>query len=105
MRPYVGTDKRDPDAITRIDYFLRDVDAAMARLTKSQAPTGAGTVIGGGGPAPDLTQYAYLPGRSGGQTLLGAPTAVVGSNLVLKACTGGPELDLNYNNFASLVKA
>jgi hypothetical protein len=96
MRNYTGTDNRDPDAIQKIDYFLRDVAAAMGRIEKGQVPSGGGGTIivaGGGGDHGGLTglsdddhaQYALLAGRYGGQTLYGSTPQVYGT-LALFGC-------------------
>ena len=80
MKTWGGTDKRDPDAITRIDYFLRDVNAAMGRLELGQVPSGSGATLPGGvtdhGALTGLTdddhaQYLLLAGRTDGQTIEG----------------------------------
>ena len=74
MRQYSGTDKRDPDAIQKIDYFLRDVAAAIGLLGQGKAPSGGGAQ-GIPGTSPDLTGYFFLPGRGGGQVGYGATGA------------------------------
>jgi hypothetical protein len=80
MKTWGGTDKRDPDAIQRIDYFLRDVNAAMQRISVGQVPNGGGGTIGDatdhglllGLADDDHLQYALLSGRTGGQTIIGS---------------------------------
>jgi hypothetical protein len=88
VRNYSGTDNRDPDAIQKIDYFLRDVAAAMGRIEKGQVPSGSGTTIfiaGGGGAVADLTGVVTL---ADAQTITG-----------LKTLTGdGAEVVLGFNS-------
>jgi hypothetical protein len=80
MKTWTGTDKRDPDAIQRIDYFLRDVNAAMQRISMGQVPSGGGGSIGGvtdhgvllGLADDDHLQYVLLNGRSGNQAVYGS---------------------------------
>jgi hypothetical protein len=94
MKTWTGTDKRDPDAIQRIDYFLRDVNAAMQRISIGQVPSGGGGSIGDvtdhgvllGLADDDHLQYALLAGRQPGQTLYGSLDS---GTLVLSACSSG----------------
>jgi hypothetical protein len=74
VRNYSGTDKRDPDAIQKIDYFLQDVAAAMGRIESGRVPSGSGTTVfvaGGGGAAADLTGVVTL---ADAQTITGLKT-------------------------------
>jgi len=98
MRNYSGTDRRDPDAIHKIDYFLRDVSAAMQRITASEIPTGGGGVTGGaigvtdhgalsGLADDDHAQYAFLAGRTTQQALSGGLSTNSANSLVLRAST------------------
>ena len=111
MRQYPGTDKRDPDAIQRIDYFLQDLQAAMARIELGQVPSGGGGTIAGVSDhglleAVSLThddhaQYLLLAGRTGGQTILS--TAVTDAVLTVTGLTSqtGALLALNLPSGAA----
>jgi len=69
----------DPRGARPIDHYLRDISPAFGRIARGQSPTGSGVALG----APQagllesetsLTDYIYLPGREGGQTVNGAVT-------------------------------
>src|SRR3989304_1600262 len=56
------------DMLGRIDFYLRDSSRGFSRISLGQVPDSSGTPIGSGG---TLTDYLYLPGRSGGQVAHG----------------------------------
>ena len=86
MRNYSGTDKRDPDAIQKIDYFLRDVAAALGRVSNGESPVGSGASLSSVSSHHNLndltnfddhSQYALLAGRDSGQLLYGIPSGML----------------------------
>jgi hypothetical protein len=98
VQPYKGvvaSRHHDPDIrydFLVIDRYLKEVDAGLSRVTKGQVPTSSGTSLGGVTSHhvlldltnfDDHTQYLYLAGRTGGQTVLTTATASPG--LVVKA--------------------
>ena len=88
MRQYQGTDQRDPFAIQKIDYFLRDLSAAIRRVDNGERPSGGGGTLGitdhgelSGLSDDDHLQYLLLAGREGGQVAYGGTAATDTLNL------------------------
>jgi len=90
VKTYTGSpwQRLDPDlreAIAPIDRFLRDLTPAFGRITGGEVPDGSGRLISAGVSShhelTDLTnfddhsQYLYLSGRAGGQTVLSTATS------------------------------
>jgi len=63
---------RTRSMLTDIDYFLRDASFGFARIIQGQTPDGTGNPIP---TSPPLTDYFYLPGRTGNQVGHGGTTA------------------------------
>lgn len=56
------------ESMATVDAYLSEVDAGFKRVSNGQQPSANGLPIGSGGIGA-LTDYLYLPGRFGGQTL------------------------------------
>lgn len=105
MRQYAGTARNDPDAITKIDYFLRDVSAGMARINKGQVPSGSGTTIAGVTRHPDLLDLNFSDDHAHHPWMLGraATQAWYGLSTTNPNIVGG--ITLHSNNSADTAHA
>lgn len=108
MRDYTGIPyqiERDPirrQSLMSIDYFLKDLNRGIARISKGQIPDGSGNAI----PLPpeqgSLLDYLYLPGRAGGQTVHavdsnpGVTFASLTSGLTVSGSIGDPIVRFGY---------
>lgn len=94
MRDYHGIAYRQVEdetarrAFAAIDYFLRDVSRGFGRIQNGQVPDSSGDSISN---VIDLSDYLYLPGRRGGQTVRGL-TGDLSPIVTLSAATAGAVL-------------
>lgn len=96
MRDYRGVNySLVEDLVTRralsdIDYYLRDSSRGFARIQDGRVPDGSGAPLS---QVIDLTDYLFLPGRRGGQTVHGltadlSPTVVISNPDIGTTTTG-----------------
>jgi hypothetical protein len=91
-------------SLAAIDYFLRDLSRGIKRISVGQVPDGSGNPIPGTGGSFNAADFMFLPGRSGGQTVLGitsdtSPTVVFNTAAAGTTTTGAagtPSMRLTY---------